>query len=907
MSLYNLVELTNPIGNITIAGTFTPKGAYDNSTDYAVGDQVDYNGSSYIMYSDAGAGTLPTNTTYWGIVASKGDAGTNGTNGTNGTDGSDGAAATVTVGTTTTGDAGTDASVTNSGSESAAVFDFTIPKGATGATGPAGADGTDGTNGTDGADGAAATIAVGTVTTGAVGSDATVTNSGTSAAAVFDFSIPQGAKGDTGSAGTNGTNGTDGEGVPTGGTTGQVLAKVDNTDFNTEWIDQTGGSGSGDMTKAVYDPNSVAADAFNQDNMVDGTTNVNYTATEQTKLAGIAAGAQVNTVASVNTKTGTVVIDPDDLDDTSTSNKFVNATDKTNLSNLDTAAYTPTTNYATAAQGALADSATQPGDLATVATSGAYSDLTGTPDLSGYELLTNKATDFTTVNDTLYPTVQAVQTAINTAVTGLLDYRGSYDASGDTYPSSGGSGTSGAILKGDFWICSVAGTLNSLAVSPGDLIIALTDTPGTTDANWDIVLHNTDLDIYALKTTTINGHALSSNVTISLTDLSVTATATELNTLDGITSTTAELNILDGVTATASELNILDGATLTTAELNYVDGVTSAIQTQLDAKVSGPASATDTAIAIYDGTTGKLIKNSAITIGSNGNISNLAGSGARTEKFGNLALTSNTGDDNTAFGYKALNVNTSGTKNVALGSQALAVNTTGGSNFGLGTFALAANVGGSSNIAIGTSALLTNVSGNFNLGIGSSALQLATGSSNIALGRNAGNTLTTGSSNILIGSVQAPTATSSSKLNIGDAIKGDLSTGNIDITGSLTAGAVAVPTISSVSTLTNKRITKRVASTADDSTAVIDSDSYDEYYLTAIANNTTISVTGTPTTGQTIFVGLKDAGTTKTLTWSSITALGVTLPTATTAGKQHIIELKYISSAWYAIAVSVES
>jgi microcystin-dependent protein len=39
-----------------------------------------------------------------------------------------------------------------------------------------------------------------------------------------------------------------------------------------------------------------------------------------------------------------------------------------------------------------------------------------------------------------------------------------------------------------------------------------------------------------------------------------------------------------GYTATAAEINILDGATLTTTELNYVDGVTSAIQTQLNAK-----------------------------------------------------------------------------------------------------------------------------------------------------------------------------------------------------------------------------------------------------------------------------------------------------------------------------------
>ena len=40
-----------------------------------------------------------------------------------------------------------------------------------------------------------------------------------------------------------------------------------------------------------------------------------------------------------------------------------------------------------------------------------------------------------------------------------------------------------------------------------------------------------------------------------------------------ITATASELNILDGVTSTASELNILDGVTATTAELNYVDGV----------------------------------------------------------------------------------------------------------------------------------------------------------------------------------------------------------------------------------------------------------------------------------------------------------------------------------------------
>ncbi|WP_270374995.1 hypothetical protein [Marinicauda sp. Alg238-R41] len=92
--------------------------------------------------------------------------------------GDKGDAATITVGTITTGDAGTSATVTNAGTSAAAVLDFTIPKGDKGNTGDA------------------ATIAVGTVSTGAAGSSATVTNSGTSGAAVFDFEIPQGVAGE---------------------------------------------------------------------------------------------------------------------------------------------------------------------------------------------------------------------------------------------------------------------------------------------------------------------------------------------------------------------------------------------------------------------------------------------------------------------------------------------------------------------------------------------------------------------------------------------------------------------------------------------------------------------------------------------------------------------------------------
>ena len=75
------------------------------------------------------------------------------------------------------------------------------PQGEQGIQGPQGIPGVDGK---DGQDGAAATISVGTTSTLPAGSSATITNSGTSSAAVFDFGIPKGDKGDTGAAGADG-------------------------------------------------------------------------------------------------------------------------------------------------------------------------------------------------------------------------------------------------------------------------------------------------------------------------------------------------------------------------------------------------------------------------------------------------------------------------------------------------------------------------------------------------------------------------------------------------------------------------------------------------------------------------------------------------------------------------------
>jgi len=110
-----------------------------------------------------------------------------GLKGETGAPGVPGQAATVSVGTTTTLPAGSDATVENVGSPQDAILNFGIPQGI---QGPAGVDGQ------------SATISVGTTTTLPAGSSATVSNTGTASAAIFNFGIPKGDKGDKGDTGS---------------------------------------------------------------------------------------------------------------------------------------------------------------------------------------------------------------------------------------------------------------------------------------------------------------------------------------------------------------------------------------------------------------------------------------------------------------------------------------------------------------------------------------------------------------------------------------------------------------------------------------------------------------------------------------------------------------------------------
>lgn len=93
-------------------------------------------------------------------------------------------------------------------------------------------------------------------------------------------------------------------------------------------------------------------------------------------------------------------------------------------------------------------------------------------------------------NTTQAPSSDAVKTYVDGVAVGLLDDRGNYDASGNSFPSTGGSGTAGAILKGDLWTISVAGTLGGNAVTVGDVVRALIDSPAQTSSNWAVTENN---------------------------------------------------------------------------------------------------------------------------------------------------------------------------------------------------------------------------------------------------------------------------------------------------------------------------------------------------------------------------------------------------------------------------------
>ena len=221
-----------------------------------------------------------------GGSGAQGTTGAQGIHGAQGTTGSTGAQGT----TGSTGAQGTAGFNGNTGAQGTTGVQGTI--------GSTGAQGTTGNTGVQGATGIATTIVGSVANSASLPPSSTLGSSyidegngdlyvwtGTGFTNVGQIVGPTGAQGTTGVQGTSGSNGaqgtagTNGQGVPTGGTAGQVLIKIDSTDYNTQWITR---SFSGYATTSTL-VNNTATLTLN----ADGSVTFNDSSTQTTAWTGI--------------------------------------------------------------------------------------------------------------------------------------------------------------------------------------------------------------------------------------------------------------------------------------------------------------------------------------------------------------------------------------------------------------------------------------------------------------------------------------------------------------------------------------------------------------------------------------------------------------------------------------------
>jgi hypothetical protein len=142
---------------------------------------------------------------------------------------------------------------------------------------------------------------------------------------------------------------------------------------------------------------------------------------------------------------------------------------------------------------------------------------------------------------------------------------------------------------------------------------------------------------------------------------------------------------------------------------------------------------------------------------------------------------SNTGGNNTAYGYRTLYSNTTGANNTVVG---------GGASY--------TNAGGSNNVAVGSAALYNNVSGFGNVAIGKSAGQYMTGSKNTVIGAYSDMNAITYTNATAIG--HSARVMGSNRIQLGadgSTVNGEVTTAieNVRTSGTLTLKDVTYPNV----------------------------------------------------------------------------------------------------------------
>ena len=276
----------------------------------------------------------------------------------------------------------------------------------------------------------------------------------------------------------------------------------------------------------------------------------------------------------------------------------------------------------------------------------------------------------------------------------------------------------------------------------------------TGEANTAIGFQSLKLNTTGESNTAIGWNSLLSNTigsyntAIGLQSL-VYNTAAVANTAIGYGSLFSNTTVVSTINITNGGSGYTMSSTFSNVQLSYI---------------SGSTATTYPIVTVYVGTGGTV---STVTLVTNGSgfkdTTTVMGANLGTGVTFSVSVSSlNSGDYNTAVGYRSLYSNTIGDNNVALGYQALYSNTTGIRNTALGHQALYSNTTGVFNIAIGNGSLQNNISGIGNISLGEQTLFNNNANYNIALGAYAMSSNISGTSNIAIGPAALATATQSS-------------------------------------------------------------------------------------------------------------------------------------------------